>query len=98
MGAQPVVLVAMLDAGLWSVLGDTRQLGAATLIGIGAIIIGVMVARVWPRSLQPVLFGWLAALGVVAGLAYAGVASAGLVLWLFIAAGVLLGILALVFN
>lgn len=93
-----LVLAILLDASFWSMLGDSRKLGEATLIGIGAIFVGFLVARVWPRSMQPVLFGWLAATGVVALLAYLGVASAGLVLWLFIAAAVLLGILAIVFN
>lgn len=92
------VLAIVLDASFWSMLGDSRKLGEATLIGIGAIFIGFLVARAWPRSMQPVLFGWLAATAVVAMLAYLGVASAGLVLWLFIAAAVLLGVLALVFN
>ncbi len=95
-------LVAMLQAGagggFWSFLSDPRVLGEATLIAIGAIFIGFLVRRVWPRSMQPLLFGWLAATGVVAALAYFGVSSAGIVLWLFIAAAVLLGILALVFN
>ena len=92
------LLVVALDAGWWSIFGDSRQLGAATLIAIAAVVFGVIVQRFWPRPMQPVLFGWLAALGFVAVLAYAGVASAGVVLWLFIAMSVLLGILALVFN
>lgn len=91
-------LAVLLDGGFWSMIGDSRKLGEATLIGIGAIFIGFLVARAWPRSMQPVLFGWLAATGIVAALAYLGVASAGLVLWLFIAAAVLLAVLALVFN
>ena len=91
-------LMVLADAGLWAMLSDPRKVGEATLIAIAAIIIGVIVWRRWPRALQPALFGWLAALGVVAGLAYAGVATAGLVLWLFIAAAILLAILALVFN
>lgn len=91
-------LAVALDVSFWSMLGDSRKLGEATLVGIGAILVGFLVARVWPRSMQPVLFGWLAATAVVALLAYLGVASAGLVLWLFIAAAVLLGVLALVFN
>lgn len=92
------LLMVVLDAGIGSVITDPRKLGEATLIAIAAIVIGVVVWRRWPRSLQPALFGWLAALGVVAALAYAGVESAGLVLWLFIAAAVLLAILAVVFN
>lgn len=91
-------LAVLLDGGFWSMITDSRKVGEAALIGIGAILIGFLVARIWPRSMQPVLFGWLAATAVVAALAYVGVASAGLVLWLFIAAAVLLAVLALVFN
>lgn len=97
-GAAMPLVVVLADAGFWSLLSDPRKVGEATLIAIGAIVIGVIVWRRWPRSLQPALFGWLAALGLVAGLAYAGVATAGLVLWLFIAAAILLAVLALVFN
>ena len=101
LGGLPMLLAplpAPLAGGFWSFLSDPRVLGEATLIAIGAIFVGFLVRRVWPRSMQPLLFGWLAATGVVAALAYFGVSSAGFVLWLFIAAAVLLGILALVFN
>lgn len=91
-------LVVPLQGGFWAFLTDTRTLGEAALIAVGAIFIGVIVRRIWPKSMQPLMFGWLAATGVVAALAYFGVASAGIVLWLFIGAAVLLGILALVFN
>ena len=92
------VLIVSLEAGLWSILSDPRKVGEATLIAIAAIVLGVIVWRRWPRSIYPRLFGWLAALGLVAGLAYAGVETAGLVLWMFLAAALLLAILALVFN
>lgn len=94
--APPFAVV--LDAGLWSTIDDPRQLGLATLIAIGAILLGFVVRRMWPRSMNPLLFGWLAATAAVAVLAYAGVPAATLVLWLFIGAAVLLGLLALVFN
>ncbi len=89
---------AAASSGFWALLNDPRKLGEATLIACGAIFVGFMVRRMWPRSMNPLLFGWLAATAVVAGLAYAGIASAGLVLWLFIAAAVLLGILAVVLG
>lgn len=85
-------------AGFGDLVNDPRTLGEATLIACGAIVIGFMVRRMWPRSMNPLLFGWVAATAVVAGLAYAGVQSAGLVLWLFIGAAVLLGILAVVLG
>lgn len=91
-------LVVMLDAGMWSALSDPKELGLATLIAVGAILFGFVVRRMWPRSMNPLLFGWLAATAFVAALAYIGVPSAGFVLLLFIGAAVLLGILALVFN
>jgi hypothetical protein len=97
-GAALPQVVTLAETGLWSMLSDPRMVGEATLNAIGAILIGVVVARRWLRSLQPALFGWLAGPGIVAGLACAGVPTAGLVLWLFIAAAVLLAILALVFN
>lgn len=97
-GAALPQVVILAKTGLWPMLSDPRMVGEATLIAIGAILIGVVVARRWLRSLQPALFGWLAGPGIVAGLACAGVPTAGLVLWLFIAAAVLLAILALVFN
>jgi len=86
------------DAGFWGLFSDPRKLGEATLIACGAIFVGFMVRRMWPSSMNPLMFGWLAATMVVAGLAYAGVASAGLVLWLFIGAAVLLGVLAVVLG
>ena len=93
-----VPLDAAAASGFWALLDDPRKLGEATLIACGAIFVGFMVRRMWPRSMNPLMFGWLAATAVVASLAYAGVASAGLVLWLFIAAAVLLGILAVVLG
>lgn len=88
------IMVVFLDFGIWSVLGDTRQLGTAALIAIAAIVVGVVVRRFWPQSFQPTLFGWLAALAFVAALAYVGVASAGFVLGVVMIAGVLIAILS----
>lgn len=91
-------LAATTSGGFWALFNDPRTHGEATLIACGAILIGFMVRRMWPRSMNPLLFGWVAATAVVAALAYAGVPSAGLVLWLFIGAAVLLGILAVVLG
>lgn len=93
-----MMLAVMLDIGFWGLINDPRKLGEATLIACGAIFVGFLVRRMWPPSMNPLMFGWLAATAVVAALAYAGVASAALVLWLFILAAGLLGILALVLG
>ena len=94
----PQPLAVVLDAGIFSTLNDPKQLGLATLIAVAAIFVGFLVRRMWPRAMNPLLFGWLAATAFVAALTYLGVPGAALVLWLFIGAAVLLGILALVFN
>ncbi len=88
----------ILETSYWGLFSVTRQLAEATLIAVGAIAIGYVVRRKWPATLRPVLFGSLAVVTVVPGLAYAGVGSAGIVLWMFIAAAVVLGALALVLN
>ena len=87
-----------LDIGFSGLLSDTRSLWLATLIAVGAIIVGFVVRRMWPRSMNPTLFGALAAVGVVAALAALGVPTAGLVLWAAIAVAALLLVLAIVFN
>ncbi len=87
-----------LAAGFTQIFSDTRQLGQATLIAIAAVVVGFIVRRVWPKSLSPVLFGTLAGLGVVAGLAALGVPQAGIVLWFAIAVAVVLLALAFFFN
>lgn len=92
------ITLLQLAAGFTGIFSDTRQLGQATLIAVGAIIVGFIVRRVWPKSMNPVLFGTLAGLGVVAGLAALGVPQAGIVLWLAIAAAVVLLALAFFFN
>lgn len=75
---------------------DPAQMGLATLIVVGALFFGVAVSRLVPRDRGPTFFGTLAALALVGALAYFGVATAGYVLWLFLAGAVLLGLFALV--
>jgi len=74
---------------------DPTKLGLATLIVAGALFLGVAVSRLVPRDKGPTFFGTLAALALVGALAYFGVATAGTVLWLFLAGAVLLGAFAL---
>ncbi len=83
------------QSSFWSLFNDPKALGEATLIAIGAIVVGMIVRRIWPANFNPVLFGSLAAVGLVAALSYLGVASAGLVLWLFIGAAIIFGIAGL---
>jgi hypothetical protein len=63
----------------------TRTLGEATLIAVGAVIVGFIVARAWPKGLQPQLFGALVAIAIVGGLAYWGSKGAGLALIVMVA-------------
>jgi hypothetical protein len=64
---------------------STRTLGEATLIAVGAIVVGFVVSRLWPRGLQPQLFGALFAIAIVGGLAYWGSSGAGLALVVMVA-------------
>lgn len=75
---------------------DPKQMGAAVLIFVSAMFVGVAVSRLVPRDKGPTLFGTLAALAFVGGLSYLGVEAAGYVLWLFIAGAALIGLFALV--
>lgn len=67
-----------------------RTLGEAGLVTAGAAIIGFIVSRLWPRHLKPEMFGLLAAMLVVSGLAYLGSAGAGLAIFIVLAVGALL--------
>lgn len=94
-----VFTVASLSTPLisWTDLfSDPKQMGAAVLIFVAAVFIGVAVSRLVPRDKGPTLFGTLAALAFVGGLSYLGVEAAGYLLWLFIAGAVLIGLFALV--
>ncbi len=91
--ANPLLLIPLALSDLWT---DPKAMGLATLIVVGALFFGVAVSRLVPRDKGPTFFGTLAALALVGGLAYFGVATAGYVLWLFLAGAVLLGLFALV--
>ncbi len=74
---------------------DTRIIGEATLIVIGAIVLGYVVSRLWPKKSQPQLFGTLAAFALVAGLSYMGSAAAGMALVVLLVLLVIWGIAAI---
>lgn len=80
------VLPAMpLAADLFS----SRTLGEAVLITVAAIVLGYGVAWFWPKHLNPSLFGSLAAIAMVGGLAYLGSTGATLAIGVVTALGVL---------
>lgn len=90
--------LATTSGSAWSMLGDTRLLGQATLIAVAAVLVGLLVRRIAPKFMNPTLVGGLASLAVVAGLAAAGVPTAGVVLWAALAVAAALLVLAFVFN
>ena len=53
-----------------------RVIGEAVLLTIAATVIGYVVTRVWPKNQNPSLFGFLAAMSLVGGLAAAGMPAA----------------------
>lgn len=80
----------------WSALfSDPKSLGLMALIALGAIIAGKMVYNVWPKHQNPTFWGAAVAFLIVGLLAYWGIPEAGLVLWIFLAVGAVLGIMAL---
>lgn len=94
--ATATATTAVALASFGEMFTDPRQMGAAVLILVGAMFVGVVVSRMVPRDKGPTLFGTMAALALVAGLAYFGVETAGYVLWLFLAGAVILGLFALI--
>jgi len=79
-------------------LFDMRTLGLATLICIGAIAVGYVIARIWPKRHNPQLFATLIAIALVGALAYAGVTAAGLALVVLILAALAFGAMAIGFG
>lgn len=76
---------------------SSKAIGGAVLLSIAAFIIGYIVQMIWPRKHHPKLFGVLAALTLLGALSYSGSTSATLALVLAFIAGILLGILGLLF-
>ena len=72
---------------------DPKRMGLMVLIALGAVIAGKMVYNVWPKTQNPTFWGSAVAIGA---LAYMGVPEAAIVVWIFIAIGVVLGLGALV--
>lgn len=76
-------------------LTDPRTLGEVALVTVGAIMFGYFVFKIWPKRLNPILFGFLATFLVAGGLAYLGVASAAVALILLVTLSLLLALAAL---
>ena len=68
----------------------SHLLGETTLITVGAIVLGYIVSMIWPKTHNPQLFGFLAAVTLVGGLAYVGIAGASLALLLLFGIAILL--------
>jgi amino acid transporter len=85
----PTVMLAVAlyaPAPWWS----GRIFGEAILITIAAVVIGYIIARMWPKDQNPSLFGSLAAMALVGGLAAAGMPAAILAIILVLCIGTLL--------
>lgn len=93
LAAGPLLMIPLAFTELFT---DPQKMGQATLIVVAALFIGVGVSRLVARDRGPTFFGTMAALTFLGLLAYFGVATAGYVLWLFLAGAVLLGVFALV--
>ena len=65
-------------------------LGEATLMTVGAILLGYVVTMLWPKTHNPQLFGFLAAVTLVGALAYVGFAGATVALVVLLGIAVLL--------
>jgi hypothetical protein len=74
------------NAGHWF---SGRALGAAVLIAVVAFVVGYGVSKVWPKAHNPQLFGALAALALVGGLAAAGSGPAALAIVILFMLGAL---------
>jgi hypothetical protein len=65
-----------LVAALFTDWISPRLIGEAALSAVGAITLGFIVARIWPRGMSPQLFGILVAAGFLGVLAYFGFVGA----------------------
>lgn len=75
----------VLQSGIGSL--GSRVIGEAVLITVAAIVLAYIVASVWPKNQNPSLFGFLAAMGLVGGLAYTGSTGATLAIFLVVVVG-----------
>ena len=74
----------------------TRVLGEATMIVVGAFVLGYIVSRIMSNTRYPRTFGAVAAFAAVGLLAYLGSKGAGVALVVLIAGAVLFGVAGLV--
>jgi hypothetical protein len=75
---------------------DPTRVGLMVLIAVGAIIAGRLVHNIWPKTRNPAFWGSATAILVVGALAYLGIPEAAVVVWIFIALAVVMGVSALI--
>ncbi len=75
------------SSGEWM---SSRMIGEAALISVGAFVLGYVVSMIWPTAHKPQLFGVLAAITLLGGLAYSGSQAATLAIIVCGATAVLL--------
>lgn len=72
---------------------SSKTVGLAVLISIAAIVIGYVVSVLWPKDHNPSLFGFLAAIAFVGGLAAAGNTAATMAILIVILASLSLAMI-----
>ena len=78
------------------ILTDPTRIGLMVLMALGAMMAGKLVYNRVPKHRNPLFWGSVAAFLIIGVLAYIGIPEAGIVLWVFIAIAVIMGISALV--
>ena len=68
----------------------TRVLGEAALLAVVAVVIAWVVLRIWPKGFSPQLFGVLAAIVFLGGLAWYGSMGATLAILILVAIAVVM--------
>jgi phosphatidylserine decarboxylase len=86
----------LLELRVLDLFTDPKHIGLMVLIAIGAIIAGRIVFNMIPKHRNPVFWSLAVVILLVGALAYAGVAEAGVVVWVFIAAALIAFVMALV--
>ncbi len=78
------IAAAFLATSGWS---SSAIIGQAVLITVGAVVLGYVVAMLWPKQHNPSLFGFLAAVSLVGGLSAYGVPAATVAIFIVLVVG-----------